>query len=199
MSRTPLGASTAPPTTLLMLSALTDDMWVHDSIPQFEPGYRFEEFTNTTRRRPKSNMQFIGSAPAKLGSTSLPDVQSTCPTTTNFDGMERMRSIPPVVLAVWRHMEKHRDGRCLNAGTMNKFFAASNRTNSENLKIALAAQKFSPNIVDGKKVEMEQSVPYLTKLSNTGSSDMNSTCSTSAPSHSEFGWFREISCKPFDA
>jgi len=188
-----LGACVTPQAAVLMLSNLTHDMWVCDSIPQFKPRDRRDGFSNNVGRNPESNMKFLRSAPTKIGSTSLHDVQSACLNLANGDSIVRMQSIPPDVVAVWRHMEKHRDGKCLKAGTMNDFFAVSNRTDSVHLKTGLGAQKLLSSNVDGKTVEMEHKVKRATQLPKKVSFDVavNSISSMSPSlegSHSEDGW-----------
>jgi len=157
-----IGASRILPPAVHDLCNMTEGMWASDGIPNFKQNYECEAFSKTPDKNNKSDLKFTISAPARLGNTSLPNIHPTYQKKAHSDCHEHMRSIQANVLAVWRHMEKNREGNCLKAGAMKEFLVGSNSSNSNSNRsstyVELKTVLEVPEIAAPSKVETKQSV-----------------------------------------
>jgi len=198
MSRMLLGGSKAVPPAVEDLCNMTQGLWAPEGVPRFNPSFECEACSSTTYRNNESVLKFISSAPAQVGNTRMPSVESTYPKKAHSDGIESLRSIPEHVLAVWRHMENNRDGNCLRAGTMKYFFVAFNTGNNNrssnrlNLKAALKVTE----ITAPSKFEAKLSAQNVRNVSNNVCFDVeaiHSTSSTVDEVQGEDGWSSDTS------
>jgi len=151
-----LGESRVLPPTVDDLCNMKEGMWAPDGIPNFKPA-----FSKTQNKNNKSDQKFASFAAAQLGKAS-PCVHPTYQEKSHSDCDEHTRSIQANVLAVWRHMEKNREGNCLKAGAMKEFLVGSNSSNSNSNRsstyVELKTVLEVPEIAAPSKVETKQSV-----------------------------------------
>jgi len=156
-----LGESRVLPPTVDDLCNMKEGMWAPDGIPNFKPNYECEAFSKTQNKNNKSDQKFASFAAAQLGKAS-PCVHPTYQEKSHSDCDEHTRSIQANVLAVWRHMEKNREGNCLKAGAMKEFLVGSNSSNSNSNRsstyVELKTVLEVPEIAAPSKVETKQSV-----------------------------------------